>query len=148
MFDTLSREMGFGMRMLFANRWLTESVIVKVLEKNEPLLPMMHTTTALTMLQSGVKSNVMPTVATAVVNFRVLPGDTIEAVTEHARTVIDNPAVEVSIRGHTLEATAWGETVDVARHQPAVEVKGATLSSLSVHRDESGAWTAQCIVDV
>jgi carboxypeptidase PM20D1 len=100
MFDTLSREMGFGMRMLFANRWLTESVIVKVLEKNEPLLPMMHTTTALTMVQSGVKSNVMPTVATAVVNFRVLPGDTIEAVTEHARTVIDNPAVEVSIRGH------------------------------------------------
>ncbi len=100
MFDTLSREMGFGMRMLFANRWLTESVIVKLLEKNEPLLPMMHTTTALTMLQSGVKSNVMPTVATAVVNFRVLPGDTIEAVTEHARTVIDNPAVEVSIRGH------------------------------------------------
>ena len=55
---------------------------------------------------------------------------------------------EVSIRGHALEATAWGEAVDVARHQPAVEVKGATLSSLSVHRDESGAWTAQCIVDV
>ncbi len=99
MFDTLSREMGFGMRMLFANRWLTEPIIVWVLEKNEPLLPMMHTTTALTMLQAGVKSNVMPTVATAVVNFRVLPGDTIEDVTEHARRIIDNPAVEVSIRG-------------------------------------------------
>ena len=55
---------------------------------------------------------------------------------------------EVSIRGHALEATAWGEAVDVARHQPAVEVKGATLSDLSVYRDESGAWTAQCIVDV
>jgi tRNA nucleotidyltransferase (CCA-adding enzyme) len=55
---------------------------------------------------------------------------------------------EVSIRGHALEATAWGEALDVARHQPAVEVKGATLSSLSVYRDESGAWIAQCIVDV
>ena len=50
------------------------------------------------MLESGVKPNVMPTVATAVVNFRVLPGDSIESVTEHARRVINNPAVEVSIR--------------------------------------------------
>ena len=98
MFDTLAREMGFGIRLLFANRWLTEPLIVAALASYDPILPMLHTTTAPTMLQSGVKPNVMPTVATAVVNFRVLPGDSIESVTEHARQVISDPAVEINIR--------------------------------------------------
>ena len=46
-----------------------------------------------------------------------------------------------------LRATAWGEPVDVARHRPAVEVKGATLTTLRVAR-EGGRWLAQCVVDV
>jgi tRNA nucleotidyltransferase (CCA-adding enzyme) len=52
------------------------------------------------------------------------------------------------INDHSLHATAWGEPVDVARHQPAVEVKGATYTELSVKRDERGRWVAQCVVDV
>jgi tRNA nucleotidyltransferase (CCA-adding enzyme) len=55
---------------------------------------------------------------------------------------------EVSIRGQRLQATAWGEEVDVARHQPAVEVKGATYTNLLVRQDETGAWQAECVVDV
>jgi SHS2 domain-containing protein len=47
-----------------------------------------------------------------------------------------------------LDAEAWGEAVDVARHTPAVEVKGATLTSLHVGREKSGRWLAQCVVDV
>lgn len=47
-----------------------------------------------------------------------------------------------------LEARMWGETVDVARHQPAVEVKGATMTELAVRRDSSGHWIAQCVIDV
>jgi tRNA nucleotidyltransferase (CCA-adding enzyme) len=54
---------------------------------------------------------------------------------------------EVQIHGHTLSGKAWGEQVDVARHQPAVEVKGATYTALRVARENSG-WLAQCIVDV
>lgn len=49
---------------------------------------------------------------------------------------------------YSLRATAWGEPVDVARHQPAVEVKGATYSELEVAFDPSGVWLAQCVVDV
>lgn len=55
---------------------------------------------------------------------------------------------EVRIEGGQLTARAWGEPVDVARHQPATEVKGATLSELAVARDADGHWHAQCIVDV
>jgi tRNA nucleotidyltransferase (CCA-adding enzyme) len=54
----------------------------------------------------------------------------------------------VRINDHSLHATAWGEPVEVARHQPAVEVKGATYTELSVKRDEEGRWVAQCVVDV
>jgi SHS2 domain-containing protein len=53
----------------------------------------------------------------------------------------------IEIDGHTLRATACGEAVDVARHEPAVEIKGATLTALQVHRD-GDAWRAQCVVDV
>jgi tRNA nucleotidyltransferase (CCA-adding enzyme) len=55
---------------------------------------------------------------------------------------------EVSLDGHRLHATAWGEPVDPAKHQPAVEIKGATYTGLKVGRDESGRWLAQCVVDV
>ncbi len=46
-----------------------------------------------------------------------------------------------------LQAQAWGERVDRYRHQPAVEVKGATYTELRVANEE-GVWIAQCIVDV
>jgi tRNA nucleotidyltransferase (CCA-adding enzyme) len=54
----------------------------------------------------------------------------------------------VQIKDHWLRATAWGEELNVARHQPAVEVKGATYTSLRVKQDETGTWLAQCVVDV
>lgn len=54
----------------------------------------------------------------------------------------------VSIEGDRLEGTAWGEGVDVARHRPAAEIKGATYTELRVERGEDGIWIAQCVVDV
>ena len=54
----------------------------------------------------------------------------------------------VRTRGHDLEARAWGEPIDVARHQPAAEIKGATLTALKVARRADGRWLAQCVVDV
>jgi SHS2 domain-containing protein len=54
----------------------------------------------------------------------------------------------VTIAGDRLEATARGEAVDVERHQPAVEVKGATYTGLRVEQDADGRWVAECIVDV
>jgi SHS2 domain-containing protein len=47
-----------------------------------------------------------------------------------------------------LKARAWGEPVDVARHEPAVEVKAATYADLKAERKSDGIWVAQCIVDV
>ncbi len=55
---------------------------------------------------------------------------------------------EVAIDGHRLKAQAWGERVDIARHAPAVEPKGATYTALKVERGGDGVWLAQCVVDV
>jgi SHS2 domain-containing protein len=49
---------------------------------------------------------------------------------------------------HRLWGRAWGEPVDAARHMPAVEPKGATLTAIKVECRPDGAWVAQCIVDV
>lgn len=54
----------------------------------------------------------------------------------------------VELSGNDLQATAWGEIVDPARHRPAVEVKGATYTGLEVRRREDGSWVAQTVVDV
>ncbi|MDD2760583.1 MAG: archease, partial [Methylomonas sp.] len=55
---------------------------------------------------------------------------------------------KVVIQDGHLSATAFGETVDPAKHQPAVEIKGATFTELSVRQGDDGVWLAQCIVDV
>ena len=55
---------------------------------------------------------------------------------------------EVRLEDGRLTGTAWGERVDVARHEPAVEIKGASMTELKVGRRRDGAWFAQCVVDV
>lgn len=55
---------------------------------------------------------------------------------------------EVHIEQSHLNATAWGQKMDVSKHCPAVEVKGATYTALSVRENENGNWIAQCVVDV
>jgi SHS2 domain-containing protein len=54
----------------------------------------------------------------------------------------------VRIDGGRLDATLWGEPVDVARHTPACEPKGATYTALQVSQDIDGRWVAACVVDV
>jgi SHS2 domain-containing protein len=55
---------------------------------------------------------------------------------------------KIQINAHHLQATAWGEAIDIRRHQPAVEVKGATYTDLHVQQTMDGRWLAQCVVDV
>jgi SHS2 domain-containing protein len=54
----------------------------------------------------------------------------------------------VTIDGTRLTGTLWGEPVDIARHAPACEPKGATFTALRVAADRDGTWSAACIVDV
>ena len=55
---------------------------------------------------------------------------------------------EVHIKEHQLVAGVWGESMNAAKHQPAVEIKGATYTALRVAQESNGEWVAQCVVDV
>lgn len=55
---------------------------------------------------------------------------------------------EVEIHKGALTGRAIGEPVDIVRHTPAVEPKGATFTALKVGQDAKGHWTVQCIIDV
>lgn len=61
-------------------------------------------------------------------------------------------AFDVAVSGgetadYRVEAGVWGEPVDRDRHQPAVEVKGTTLTALRAERN-AGGWLLECVVDV
>ncbi len=55
---------------------------------------------------------------------------------------------DVALDDHRLRGRARGEPVDRDRHEPAVEVKGATYTALEVSRLDGGGWRAQCVIDV
>jgi len=55
---------------------------------------------------------------------------------------------EVTLQDQQLTGRAWGENIDIARHEPTVEIKGATYTELKVRQEADGSWMAQCVVDV
>ena len=96
MFDNIGYSMPFLKRLPLANLWLFEPLVLSTLLKSPSTAASAHTTTAVTMLQGSTKSNVLPTIATAVINFRILPGDTIDSIQAHLERVIDDPRVTLS----------------------------------------------------
>jgi len=105
MFDTLAPEMGGLNRVLLSNLWLFGPVVKGQLEKGASTHAMLRTTTALTVVQGGNKENVLPALAEAKVNFRILPGDSIEGVMAHVKATVANDAVAVARSGHAHEPT-------------------------------------------
>ena len=68
-----------------------------------------RTTTAATMIEGGVKENVLPTNARAVINFRILPDDSVDSVVEHVRHVVQgvhDAQVEIRVLPGAREPTA------------------------------------------
>jgi carboxypeptidase PM20D1 len=88
-------EMRFGPRLALANTWVTAPLVRRMLAKSPTLGAAIRTTTAVTVFHAGVKDNVVPAMAAATVNFRVLPGDTTDDVIEHARRVLDDARVVI-----------------------------------------------------
>lgn len=97
MFDYLTPELPFAARLVLANRWLFGGIVARRFGANPAGNAMLRTTTAPTMFEAGVKENVLPSSARAVVNFRLLPGDSIAGVVAYVRRVIGDPRVQVEI---------------------------------------------------
>jgi carboxypeptidase PM20D1 len=86
MFETIAPEMSGFERVALSNLWLFGPLVQAQLEKGASTDAMLRTTTALTIFNAGNKDNVIPGVAEATVNFRLLPGDTRQSVMEHVKS--------------------------------------------------------------
>lgn len=86
-------------RTVFANLWLTRAFVIPSLEQSPTTNAMVRTTTAPTILQAGTKDNMLPSYARAVINFRLVPGDTVATVVEHVKRAIDDQRVDIKIVG-------------------------------------------------
>ena len=97
--DGVGPYMDFKSRLAFSNRELFESVILDTYEKSSQGNASIRTTTSPTIFQAGIKDNVIPTQARAVVNFRIIPGETIETVKERITEVINDERIDVNVMG-------------------------------------------------
>jgi carboxypeptidase PM20D1 len=87
-FDYLAPEMPFGPRLVLSNLWLFGPVAESQFAGSPAGNSRLRTTTAATIFQAGVKENVLPQSARAVVNFRILTGDSIASVLRHVRETV------------------------------------------------------------
>lgn len=95
MLEYAAPEMGFPMKAVFANLWLTAPLVKWQLAADPATDATLRTTTALTVFESGNEENVLPSTATALVNFRLAPADNINRVTEHVRDAVDDQRVQI-----------------------------------------------------
>lgn len=95
MLEAMQPYVPFVQRAALANLWLTRTIVTKNLAASPASAAMLHTTTSPTMLSAGIKDNVLPPEATAVVNFRIRPGETMETVTARVRTLINDTLISV-----------------------------------------------------
>ena len=96
MLVTLAPETSFPFNFLFSNLWAFGGIIESQLAGSPKSNALIRTTTAPTIIRGGMKDNILPSEAEAVVNFRLKPGDTVEDVVNHVVKVVDNPNVSVT----------------------------------------------------
>src|SRR5213082_2981175 len=117
MFDYLGPEMSFGPRLVIANRWLLGGVLAAKFGATPQGNAMLRTTTAPTVLQAGVNENVLPSTARALVNFRILPGDSAGSVLEHVRRAVDDSRISVQALPGTMTNASGVTSVDAEPFQ-------------------------------
>ena len=99
LFERVGPQFPVRERAVFANLWLTRPLVIRRLQDSPATNAMVRTTTAPTIFYAGTKDNVLPDYARAVINFRILPGDSIASVVDHVRRTISDHRVKIETAG-------------------------------------------------
>lgn len=94
-FYSLAAAMPYPYKFIFSNTWFFKGVLKRVLTRIPATDASIRTTTAATIFESGIKDNLIPTIARAIVNFRLHPSDTIDDVVSHVRKTINDPSISI-----------------------------------------------------
>jgi carboxypeptidase PM20D1 len=106
MFNTIGPLMPYSRRVVMANLWLFEPLLIRMSGKTPSTNALVRTTTAATMISGGIKDNVVPSTATAVVNFRLMPGDSVAWVVSRVKQIVADDRVTVEpVQGTGREAS-------------------------------------------
>ena len=127
MLERAAPAMGLVNRVAIANRWLFEGLLIRLLAAQPVSNALIRTTTAPTMLRAGVKDNVLPAEATAVINFRLLPGDSANAVEAHIRKAIADDDIAISLDGRFASEASAVSDPDSAAFRRLAEVTRAVF---------------------
>jgi carboxypeptidase PM20D1 len=111
LFERIGPHFPFAQRAVFANLWATRPLVMGKLQESATTNAMIRTTAAATIFQAGTKDNVLPSHARAVINFRILTGDSVAGVLNHVVRIVDDPRVEVKAAGRfSAEPSAVSST--------------------------------------
>lgn len=116
----------FTKRLILANLWLTGPLVERAMRGSPLGAALLHTTTSPTMLAAGIKDNVLPSEATAVVNFRIRPGETVATVTARVRSVIADSQIIVEL----LDSVGVDPSPVSDVHSPAYALIAETIRGM------------------
>ncbi len=103
-------EMRFQEKLVFANSNLFASVIMGIYQKTGPGRAVVQTTMVPTVFNSGIKENVIPSSASATINFRILPGLKIDDLVERVRSIINDDRIKIVLKDFHSEASKVSST--------------------------------------
>jgi carboxypeptidase PM20D1 len=112
MLEAVAPDMDPVPRVLMSNLWLTSPLVVSQLQKSNSANAMLRSTLAATVFNAGERENVLPGVATALINSRLLPGDSSQAVQAHVQEVLKGLDVKVEMLPQRVEASPISPTSD------------------------------------
>jgi carboxypeptidase PM20D1 len=115
--------MPLSSRVVMANLWLTRPLVIRSMSRSAATNASLRTTTAPTMIQGSPKENVLPIRAQAIVNFRIIPGETPESVVEHVRKVVDDTAVAITLAEPATPPSPVSSTTSAAYRTLARDIR-------------------------
>jgi carboxypeptidase PM20D1 len=114
MFERVGRDLELPYRVVIQNLWLTRPLLVRMLSRAPTTNATIRTTTAPTVIQGSPKDNVLPIRARAIVNFRIIPGETSQDVLRHVRTTVDDPRVKIALNGEPTPPSPVSSTTSTS----------------------------------
>ncbi len=94
--QALIPHVSFSLAFIFSNLWLFGPLIKIIFKKSPTTAAMVRTTQAATVLDGSKKDNILPDTARAIVNVRILPGETKETVLERMKKIIRDPQIHIA----------------------------------------------------
>jgi carboxypeptidase PM20D1 len=130
MFEFLGPEMGWTNKVALANLWLFDPLVRRQLARSPITNAAIRTTMAPTLFNAGLTENVLPPNATAVINLRLMPGDTIASAVERVRRVIDEPNIKIASLPVQMEPSSVSDIHSPSFHLIQRTIRQTTPAAL------------------